>query len=697
MQRSSSEEESARRRRFRIQSEFGNARQWRSRKNRPCDTCRRRKTACVIEDKPPCLFCRGRGLDCQSTSEPIQRSRPQAFDEDPDDEDEPMTSLEEPPAELSPHNENHVSPQQVSPGGNDSGQVLLSPSTSAEGMDIREWLGNPNPTTPSSIGSRFVQPKVHTLEDGKDLTAHSIGLSAEQDTNLLASFRSVIINETNRVDGDIFQVHPGSATTGTPPLHFYILRDWFMPYDDRIKDESSQVIESKVGSFGPSLVNLYFKYVHPVYCVVSKVRFLRAYKQDKHSIPASLRGVIYGLGAVYWKQDPTLKGITRPFEQYELFHAAQASLERELEAPNLWNLQACLLMLHEKAAGNGTFETPRTWTLSAQAVACAQMIGLHRDPTDWNIAPWEKSLRKKLWWATYITDMWSSVSHGNPPHIYRTSYTTSNLNMEDLKFDEDVPEELQDMVDITSVSFDVSTAARFLEHVGLTQILHKLLNTAFSDHSYRVGILDPERQETRLLEIQSELDSWHSLIPQCVTMNYTPNRYSFRNNGPLHLAYFATQVLLFRALMTPASMAAKNNPHSSLRRFFDAATEQFSAFLAFMNEITPDGLRAFWGRHGRSQLILTGNFLVYLFLLSSSPDQVRETFRLLELFHESLQRLGELVDEDSVGLIRPVALRIDSFFTQAAQIMRSGSTTGSYATGMTMEHTDGASTTSPIQ
>jgi hypothetical protein len=74
---------------------------------------------------------------------------------------------------------------------------------------------------------------------------------------------------------------------------------------------------------------------------------------------------------------------------------------------------------------------------------------------------------------------------------------------------------------------------------------------------------------------------------------------------------------------------------------------------------------------------LTGNFLIYLFLLSSNPWQVRETYRLLELFHESLQRIRGLVDEDSVPLIRPVALRIDSFFTQAAQNMR-GSGAGPY-------------------
>lgn len=43
-------------------------------------------------------------------------------------------------------------------------------------------------------------------------------------------------------------------------------------------------------------------------------------------------------------------------------------------------------------------------------------------------------------------------------------------------------------------------------------------------------------------------------------------------------------------------MIAKNNPLSSLRRFFGAAIEQLRVFLVFMNEITLESLRAFWGR-----------------------------------------------------------------------------------------------------
>ncbi|KAL4819908.1 hypothetical protein BDW67DRAFT_125153 [Aspergillus spinulosporus] len=74
-----------------------------------------------------------------------------------------------------------------------------------------------------------------------------------------------------------------------------------------------------------------------------------------------------------------------------------------------------------------------------------------------------------------------------------------------------------------------------------------------------------------------------------------------------------------------------------------------------------------------ADLTLCGNFLIYLFLLAPSPHQVHSAFELLSSFHESLQRLRGWADDDaSLALLRPVALRIDSFFLHAARIMRSG-------------------------
>lgn len=57
--------------------------------------------------------------------------------------------------------------------------------------------------------------------------------------------------------------------------------------------------------------------------------------------------------------------------------------------------------------------------------------------------------------------------------------------------------------------------------------------------------------------------------------------------------------------MSPAKTAAKSDPTSSLRRYFDEALEEFQAFTHFMNDITMSCLHAFWG--GRKSVLEPGD------------------------------------------------------------------------------------------
>lgn len=66
--------------------------------------------------------------------------------------------------------------------------------------------------------------------------------------------------------------------------------------------------------------------------------------------------------------------------------------------------------------------------------------------------------------------------------------------------------------------------------------------------------------------------------------------------GPLHLSYFAAQVLLYRALMFPATKEARADPNSSLRNWFPYAVQEMEAFVAFMDTVTDGDLQGFWGR-----------------------------------------------------------------------------------------------------
>lgn len=326
------------------------------------------------------------------------------------------------------------------------------------------------------VCSNLRRPREETLDDVEGLTAHFLGPSSDQDANLLSSFRSNILNETSYVDVNIRQVFPGNGGDGRPPMHFNIVHDLFPDRDNRVKQLASEQIEAHVGSYGDVLVRLYFRFVHPAFPILSKARFLRSYCEDKFNIPASLRGVVYGLACPFWMQDEALR-TQPPISQHEFFDQVHMALLRELDSPKLSTLQACLLVLHETPPSTQTTESPRNWALTCQATSCAQSLGLHQDPSLWNIPAWEKSLRKKLWWATYATDKWSSLSHGNPSHIPQSAFNTSDLTTEDLLVEEDVTDLPYGRI-ITEPDRrpNQARAVNFLEMVRLSKLLGTLLD-----------------------------------------------------------------------------------------------------------------------------------------------------------------------------------------------------------------------------
>ncbi|KAK2938495.1 hypothetical protein FoTM2_001713 [Fusarium oxysporum f. sp. vasinfectum] len=493
------------------------------------------------------------------------------------------------------------------------------------------------------------QEVAYALEDVPGRTAHAMALGSEQDPYFLDAFRSVLLSEREGIDANFVQVYHGGPDVDDYPMHFLLLLDEFPDHKNEARQVASDAIERIVWPHGPALVRLYFRHVHVGFPVIHKTRFLRQYATAKLDIPSSLRGAVYALACVFWKQDATLAGIPCPFQQHELTNNAQEALRRELDAPNLSRLMSALLLMHMVPPEIDSVETPYVWVMACQATATAQMLGLHQDPDKWNIAPWEKRLRKKLWWAVFYTDCWSAVSHGNPPHISYESFTTPPPDMDDLRSGEDIPDDLRYMIDPEDATFRVSDGARFLEMIT-------------------VGVRSTQQTRTQLIPIRDTLKEWPSLIPSCLAVR------PYAHNGPLHISFFATQVLLFRGLMFPATRAAKVTPGSNLQRWLSTALAEFELFTTFMAYITEEELTSFWGRFARTQLILCGNFLIYLFLLASDPRDIEAAYRLLEKFHQSLQRLGATEDVAAKVFLRPVILRIDSFFMQATELIKHGRT-----------------------
>ncbi|KAG7421284.1 putative transcriptional regulatory protein [Fusarium oxysporum f. sp. rapae] len=663
-ERATSSSSTATPRKFSIRSNFGKARQPRSRKNRPCDACRRRKTACVITSEPPCLFCKSRGLVCQSLSD----TDPLAH--------RPTSG----PGPESSRSHDALSPASASASVSASGTSAISPSAPSEATRHKSesaavvhngLVRHPVPVPGEGSLDRSIsldpprlepnQEVAYALEDVPGRTAHAMALGSEQDPYFLDAFRSVLLSEREGIDANFVQVYHGGPDVDDYPMHFLLLLDEFPDHKNEARQVASDAIERIVWPHGPALVRLYFRHVHVGFPVIHKTRFLRQYATAKLDIPSSLRGAVYALACVFWKQDATLAGIPCPFQQHELTNNAQEALRRELDAPNLSRLMSALLLMHMVPPEIDSVETPYVWVMACQATATAQMLGLHQDPDKWNIAPWEKRLRKKLWWAVFYTDCWSAVSHGNPPHISYESFTTPPPDMDDLRSGEDIPDDLRYMIDPEDATFRVSDGARFLEMITVSREMRAILDCSY-------GVRSTQQTRTQLIPIRDTLKEWPSLIPSCLAVR------PYAHNGPLHISFFATQVLLFRGLMFPATRAAKVTPGSNLQRWLSTALAEFELFTTFMAYITEEELTSFWGRFARTQLILCGNFLIYLFLLASDPRDIEAAYRLLEKFHQSLQRLGATEDVAAKVFLRPVILRIDSFFMQATELIKHGRT-----------------------
>ncbi|GJN86449.1 hypothetical protein PLIIFM63780_010029 [Purpureocillium lilacinum] len=701
----------ARSRKFVIQSTFGNPRERRSRKNRPCDACRRRKTACVITSEPPCLFCESRGIPCQSTpvvglgdgqqpqpgekgaSAPAQHQQRQPFEAPAANQQVfPLPGVRKESNDLLTPSTGHESPAGSAASPYGVGMVIDQPAHTPSYRDPaalihQNLVYHSSPSTVNSdphraadtasvisVTSPEAAPQTHSLEDIPGRCAYFMGPTSEQDGFLLDAFRYGILSEKYNLDANIAQVHPGSSLRDDQPVHFLFLEIGHPDHVNRARQDASDSIEAKVWPYGENLVRLYFRHVHPVFPIVSKVRFLRRYQVDKKSIPACLRGAIYALASVFWSCDVALRGTPVPFQQHELVDYAHQALRREIENPNLFVLQACLLLIHVTPPTIDSIEAPTTWTLAAQATACAQMIGLHLEPGQWNINATEKHLRRKLWWATFYSDCWSSICFGNPPHIASTSYNTAPLTMEDVRCDEDVPEDLQYLVEPPDTSFEVSTGARFMQMIHIVRSLRTVLDSSFQVNTSARTINDTMEAQNELVTVQAKLRDWTSLIPSCLVVQKDERVRSHVTsyNCPLHLSFYAAQVLLYRALMHPPTRQAKTTPSSNLRRWFPEALIAFEAFVDFLSCVNKADLFGFWGRHARSQLILCGNFLVFLFLLASERRDIERAYRLLESFHGTMHALYDVDHVQINTLLRAATIRIDSFFSQAAEIMRGG-------------------------
>ncbi|KAK4550193.1 hypothetical protein LTR36_003160 [Oleoguttula mirabilis] len=560
----------------------------RSRKERPCDGCRKRKSKCVLQDSRRCVLCEFHKQECTFVEKAQPRKRKLSSD---------GTTAEGTPAKRSPP------VRTVAPNGNKT-SVPQTPVLNVTSAPLR---------------------KPFAVDESLSLQRHRHCKLLGQTTALDASLVGLgTFNERNETESRV-----GTLRQVTGSEYFSTHADADVPIPD---DETRALaeIEAIVGQHGPSLIDIYFRNVHPSYPVIQKHAFLDRVRHGDKQFNPPLLAAMYLLALSWWDQDPILSLQPKP-DMARLEYIAISSLTVAMQRPKMSAVQAGLLLLQRAKSS--------TWTLTVQLVALGQDIGLHLDCSDWSIPLWERRLRKRLAWALYMQDKWSAVMHGRPSHINAADWAVQTPMISD--FDDSIPPTSGSSANDTTAAADaVGTEADpqtskgrsiFMQMITLTSIMAEVCSTFYSQtariESARAGRYSTQLVLNRAKPVQLKLKEWFAKLPAECKMDSPTPAGQLSSTGYLHLGYFATEISIHRRIVQSLDPATSDPYLLYICR--SAAKTRLISAMDFVNRLKPEHLDAFWYFASATNFALVGTFGALL--QATSPGREEAEFYAMRL------------------------------------------------------------------
>jgi len=554
----------------------------RPRRERPCDACRRRKSRCVIhEGQLLCVLCEFHKQECTFVQDPQPRKRKVTGDADKQkDGGSPKKRSVDPivTPKLPPQKAPNSRPVFCSPH--------RGPTARVEDHVLGETLG-----LQRSRHSRY------------------IGLTSPFDPVLVSLSQFDARGESILSVGTLRKVNEQET--------------FIMVSDDESNDygtdhEAINEIARIVGPHGSALVDLYFKVVHPSFPIVQKHVFLERFRTSLHNVSPPLLAGMYILALNWWSHDPNLASKPRP-DIHQLESIASRTLTAAMQRPKLSTVQAGLLMLQRPEADS--------WSLTTQLVAIGQELGLHLDSSAWSIPLWERGIRKRIAWALYMQDKWSSLIHGRPSHIFAANWAVKAMSDADVTEDSQVNPNFANESDEEKEDIEQGLLL-FTQMINLTSIMAEIMDTFYTQAAIS-DFANAGKNSTRLIlerakPVQIKLKDWFAKLPTALRMdNVTAKKLS--SSGFLHLAYFATEITLHRRIVQSLSDSASDPYLSYICR--SAAKTRLISAMDFVNRLRPEHLQAFWYFPSKINFTLIGTFGGLLWATAPAKEEA-EFYRM---------------------------------------------------------------------
>lgn len=383
---------------------------------------------------------------------------------------------------------------------------------------------------------------------------------------------------------------------------------------------SLDAIESLVAPYGATLIEKFFEHVHPSFPILMEDAFRQSYR-DRRQLSPLLLAAVYVLTLKFVDVGASSQTARKP-DAARLESAALKLLLDSLPFPSISTIQAGLLLTQKS--------TLATASLNGQLVTACFELGLHQDCSNWRMKTWEKGLRKRLAWALYMQDKWSSLVHGRPSQIFAFNWTVKDLVEQDFS---------DAFLSGTGSAHDEAAVGHgpllFCHMVALTTILSDIL-----DRFYTLQAVEDFRaagnQRTRIIlekakPAQIRLKEWFSSLPASLKMESSTGELvetitdEHARNGALHLAYFATEITLHRCIVRSIADDGTDSYLAHICR--SAAKTRLISAMDFVNRLRPAHLRSFWPASARTNFSLIGSFGMLLRVTAPASEEA-EFYRL---------------------------------------------------------------------
>lgn len=410
----------------------------------------------------------------------------------------------------------------------------------------------------------------------------------------------------------------------------FILKDDYEPNVYLRQEKEIDLVEALVYPYGKFLIEIFFKQVHPYMPILHESVFLEKYSRSHRELTAPLLASIYSLALQWWDFHPDLIGVPKPEVVEKLNDIAFETFFSRVERPKLSMVQTGLLILQCRS------KYRNNWVLCSTVVALSEELGLGVDCQNWRLPKWEKSLRKRLAWAVWQQDKWTSLLESRLSHliigrnwmvpmINENDYPPMSVTIENslkknsMRMKNTVVSELDDvpLFEISPNHEDFINGVGCFKHsVSLSVILGEIMDTFYTQGASH-NITTIEQVLTLAKPLQLKLKQWYQNLPTQYSMSaFIPRKFNF--NGFLNLAYFAAELTLHRKIISTLSNDTLPEVAKVCR---SAAKARLVAAIEFVRDLKNEHLSAFWYSCSTGNLTLIGTFCALLYTTSSSSEE----------------------------------------------------------------------------